>query len=443
MSTFAPDEMIAVKWGSPMILGRSVSTGEFFFSSDAQALANYASEIVHLQDGDLVHITSETVAIRAEGKSIVKDFSLLDVESMESSKWDYEHYMLKEIYEQPAVLERILMGRLDGVTGNITTAALQNLDVSSLEEIVFVGCGTSHNAGMMGATWIQECAGIRARAEIASEYIYKPIRTDASILHVFLSQSWETADSIQVLQYIQERGGKTFGIVNVVGSSIAHLTDGGLFMRAGAEIGVASTKAFMAQLMSVLLLALYVGKKKEMKLVAYQEITQAIPQIPALLRDMLQDISSIQAVAQSLSTYQDMFFLGRHMQVPIAYEWSLKMKEISYIHSEAYPAGELKHGPLALISPQVPSILLMPQDALFLHTMSSLQEVKARGGKVVAISDVHVAEADRQIQIPQTLPMLSVFLTTLAVQILSYYTAYELWCDIDKPRNLAKSVTVK
>ena len=156
----------------------------------------------------------------------MKDFSLLDIESIESSKGEYEHFMLKEIYEQPAVLERILMGRLDSVTGNITTAALQNLDVSTLEEIIFVGCGTSHNAGMMGATWVQECAGIRARAEIASEYIYKPIRTDASVLHVFLSQSGETADSIQVLQYIQERGGKTFGIVNVVGSSIAHLTDG-------------------------------------------------------------------------------------------------------------------------------------------------------------------------------------------------------------------------
>ena len=443
MSAHTPNEMIAVKWGSPMIFGRDFAHNDMFFSSDAQALVNYADEIIHLQDGDVVHIVGDTYTIRNEWASIQKSFAILDTESLEASKGDYEHFMLKEIYEQPVVLERILKGRVDLTTGSITAEALQKMDVPVLQEIVLVWCGTSYNAARMGAVWLQEFSGIRAHAEIASEYIYDPIRTWPEVLHVFLSQSGETADSIQVLNYIKERGGKTFGIVNVVGSSIAHLTDGGLFMRAGAEIGVASTKAYMAQMMCLLIMSLYIGKKRGMPLTKYNDILRNLPLMPELLRDMLADTGHIRSIANDVAQYTDMFFLWRHYQLPIAHEWSLKMKEISYIHSESYPAGELKHWPLALISPATPSIILMPQDELFLHTMSSLQEVKARNGKVLVVSDVDVAEADWQIQIPSTIPVMSVFCTTLATQILSYYTALSLGREIDKPRNLAKSVTVK
>jgi len=313
----------------------------------------------------------------------------------------------------------------------------------TIDRIVLVACGTSYHAGLLGAQWIEDLSGISCKSIISSEYLNQNHRITPQTLHIFLSQSGETADSIEVLKKIKENGGMTLGMVNVVGSTIAHLTDCGFFLRAGVEVGVASTKAFMAQLSCLLLLALYLGNRAQLSGSYFRQILKERQEIPTKMRHVFALAPKIQAVSQSLATYDNMFFLGRSYQSVIAQEASLKMKEISYIHSEAYPAGELKHGSLALVDEDFPSVLFSPSDVLFGQNMSSLAEVQARKGKVLVISDVSVEKADWNIVIPSTLELLMPYLTVLTSQLLSYYVALELGRDIDKPRNLAKSVTVK
>ncbi len=439
-----PWEMIGVKWGSPLIFGINGDTHEFFFSSDAQALAGYAKEVIHLLDGELIHLHDSTYTIRTEHNVIKKPTQILDISAMEASKGAYKHFMLKEIYEQPAIINRILRGRADFANRTLMAEAFHGMQDEHYERIILVGCGTSYNAGLVWAYWIEQLTGIQAKAEIASEYITKRIPTDGKTLHIFLSQSGETADSLEVLKHIKNHGGATFGIVNVVGSSIAHLTNHGLFMRAGFEIGVASTKAFTAQLICLFLLSLFLAKKRGLTLASYTDLLNHLQHIPVLIDEILVNcVDPIRTLAQELAGYEDMFFLGRGVQFPVACEWSLKMKEISYIHSEAYPAGELKHGPLALIDERMPCVCIAVDDELFQQNLSSISEVQARKGKVLAISNKPISQADRNIIIPQTHPLLMPCLTTIVTQLLAYHTADILGRDIDKPRNLAKSVTVK
>ena len=290
---------------------------------------------------------------------------------------------------------------------------------------------------------MENLAGLDSSCEIASEYEYKNIKVNDDTLYVFISQSGETADSIEVLKMIKQKGWHTFGIVNVVGSTISRLTDYGLFTRWGAEIWVASTKAFTAQITSILLLALYLGQKRGLSKAKYDKVMIELSKVPVMIEDILADTVNIRKIAENISEYKNFFFLGRHYQLPIARESSLKLKEITYLHSESYPSWELKHGPLALIESSIPSVLFVPNDLMFEKNISSIQEIKARDGKVITISDKDIHNADRNIQVPSTIDEIYPFLTAIVGQLLAYHVADILRKDIDKPRNLAKSVTVK
>ena len=441
MTKNSPDEMVAVKWWSPLILW--IGSGEYFFSSDIQALAGYAESTISLTDGELVHIKGGEYTIKAEWKIIRKTMEKLDIEAMNESKGDYDSFMRKEIDEQPTIIRRAFKGRVDFNTKSIHSDATEFLANKTIEKVVFIGCGTSYNAGQLWAHRINDIADIDAEAKIASEYMYQRHRVNNTTLYIFLSQSGETADSIEVLKYIKAKGWMTFGIVNVVGSTIANLTDCGYFLRAGYEIGVASTKAFTSQLVCILMLALYLGKKGSLSYENYTDIMNAMKTLPILMEQVLSQDGEISDIARILSSSRNMFFLGRKYQYVIADEWSLKLKELSYIHSESYPAGELKHGPLALIEDSLPSVLLAPWDSLFEQNMSTMAEVQSRKGKVLVIGDREAEWAEWQLRIPTAHTVVMPFLTTLSVQLLSYHVAKHLGRDIDKPRNLAKSVTVK
>lgn len=443
LNTDFPEQMIGVRLGSPLLLGTSTATNELFFSSDAQALSGYADKMIYLEDGDLLHIDNHDFLVYSSGRPTLRPIEELDQQALQASKGTYKHFMLKEIFEQPNIMRRIYKWRVNFETQQLWADAFHGLQHEEYLEFQRVACGTSYHSSRLGTLWIEEMTGINCRSHIASEYENRTPRVDDRSLHLFVSQSWETADSIACLKQIKERWGKTFGIVNVPGSTIARLTDSGLFTRAGTEIGVASTKAFTAQCLCMLLVSLFLGKRRGMRASQYKHIVTELEQLPMYLESVLGMSEYIRSIAQQLSNVQSIFFLWRGYHVPIAYESSLKLKEISYIHAEAYPAGELKHGPLALIDENTPSVLFMPHDELREKNRGSLHEIKARKGKVLAISDKHVPEADRYIVLPSVCPELMPLVSAVAGQLLAYHIADILWKDIDKPRNLAKSVTVK
>lgn len=441
VSTYAPDEIIAVKIGSPLLF--AYNNNEYFFSSDKQALAWYADKLIYLDDGDIVHLKWSDYQIKSNGVPTEKTIEDMDIESLESSKWDYKHFMLKEIFEQANIIRRIFKGRVDFNKNFLNAEAFHGMQDEHFKKIIFVGCGTSYNAWCVGTYWIENLAWLDSSCEIASEYEYKNIRVNDDTLYVFISQSGETADTIEVLKLIKQKGGHTFGIVNVVGSTISRLTDYGLFTRWGAEIWVASTKAFTAQMTSILLLALYLGQKRGLSKAKYDKVMIELSKVPVMIEDLLADTVTIRKIAEAISGYKNFFYLGRQYQLPIARESSLKLKEITYLHSESYPSWELKHWPLALIDKNIPSVLFAPNDLMFEKNISSIQEIKARDGKVITISDKDIHNADWNIQVPSTIDEIYPFLTAIVWQLLAYHVADILWKDIDKPRNLAKSVTVK
>lgn len=442
VSPLAPGEMIAAKIGSPLLFGHD-KDNNFFLSSDKQWLIGYVDQLTYLEDGDLLHIKNNEYTVTSKGIPTQKPFEEMDIKEIESSKGNYKHFMLKEIFEQANIIRRIFKWRVDFQNKILNAEAFHGMQNENFEHIVFIGCGTSYNAGSLGKLWMENLAGIPASCEIASEYEYRNINVNSKTLYVFISQSGETADSIEVLKMIKEKWWHTFGIVNVVGSTISRLTDYGLFTRAGAEIWVASTKAFTAQLSCILLLALFLGKKRALPKAKYEQILRELAKVPTMIEDLLADQTQIRELAQELKKYNNFFFLWRHYQFPIANESSLKLKEITYLHSESYPSGELKHGPLALIDEKIPSVIFCPQDFLFEKNLSSIQEIKARNGKVIAVSDKEIEGSDYTIKIPKTIDDIYPFITVIVGQLLAYHTADILWKNIDKPRNLAKSVTVK
>lgn len=438
-----PNQMIGVKLGSPLLLGTKTETNELFFSSDAQALSGYADKMVYLEDGDLLHIEDHDFLIYSSGKPTLRPIEELDQQALQASKGTYKHFMLKEIFEQPNIMRRIYKWRVNHETQQLRADAFHGLQQEEYLQFQWVACGTSYHSSRLGGLWIEDMTWIACRAHIASEYENKSPRVDDRSLHLFVSQSGETADSIACLKQIKEREGKTFWFVNVPWSTIARLTDSWLFTRAGTEIGVASTKAFTAQAMCMLLVSLFLWKRRGMRSSHYKHVMTELEQLPMYMESILEMSEYIGSIAQHLSTATSIFFLWRGYHVPIAYESALKLKEISYIHAEAYPAGELKHGALALIEESFPTVIFMPYDELREKNRWSLHEIKARNGKVLAISDKHVPEADRCLVIPSTCPELMPFLSAIAGQLLAYHVAEILGKDIDKPRNLAKSVTVK
>jgi glucosamine--fructose-6-phosphate aminotransferase (isomerizing) len=351
--------------------------------------------------------------------------------------------MLKEIFEQPKIAKAVFQGRVDFEDLVLNASAFQDLRDIEIERIQFIACGTSFHAGWAGTYFFRELAGMDATAEIASEFLNAPVAIDPKTLYVFISQSGETADAIEPLKFIKEHDGKTFGIVNVVASTISRLTDFGLFTRAGTEVGVASTKAFTAQLATVLLLALFYAIKRGADFRRYRSALEDLKKLPDGMKHVLEMDSAIQKIAHELAQYSHLFFLGRGHMLPIVSEAALKFKEITYLHAHAMPLGELKHGTLALIDSGCPSVVCIPNDPLFRQNTSSIAEIQARGGKVLAISEKPIPQANWNLVLPECGETLFPFYATIAGQLLAYHAARSLGREIDRPRNLAKSVTVK
>lgn len=445
-----PDIMIAARLGSPLVLG--LGNKEFFIGSDATPFIDQTKKVIYLEDGELARISKQGISIRTIDSDIPVDAVIhqlqMDLESIE--KGGFEHFMLKEIYEQPTSIQNTIRGRLSPEKNEIKMAGLEmissNLKVAN--RIIILGCGTSWHAGLVGEYLIEEFSRVPVEVEYASEFRYRNPVINSNDVVIAISQSGETADTLAAIKLAKKSGASVFGICNVVGSSIARETDAGAFTHAGPEIGVASTKAFTAQVTVLAMVALYIGKiKNELTKTKFREIALEINKIPEKIESMLELDSVIKTISKSLKGFNNSLFLGRGFNFPVALEGALKLKEISYIHAEGYPAAEMKHGPIALIDKNMPIIVIAPLGGMYEKLVSNIQEVKARKGKIISITGFGQSEvkslSDAVIEIPDTLDCLSPLLTTIPLQLLSYHVAVERGCNVDQPRNLAKSVTVE
>ncbi len=437
-----PTEMIGIKFGSPLVFAKG-KDNNFFLASDVNCIAMHTTNIVYLEDGDIVHIQDGKATIKHAGVMVHRMQEKIDITQTHIDIGKYPHFMLKEIYEAPNVLTDVFRGRIQFQEGIITTDALRSLRESEFNRVEFVACGTSYHAGLLASYWIEELSDLDTGVTIASEFFSRPPRIVPTTLFVFISQSGETADSIEPLKYLKEHEAKTFGIVNVAGSTISRLTDQGLFTRAGVEVGVAATKSFIGQIGALLILSLYFSVQSGADFRQYREILDNIENLSLLASEVLEMSDEIKKTSIQLAKYQHILFLGRGSGLAIAYEAALKFKEITYIHANGVPLGELKHGSLALIDENCPSVVFIPDDSYFFMNSSAISEIRARGGKICVISQQPIPDAEWNIVLPKTNPIFFGFLASICGQLLAYHAADSLGRDIDKPRNLAKSVTVR
>lgn len=443
-----PDLMIAARCGSPLVIG--VGKGEQFIASDTSPLIGYTDRIIYLADHQIATLTPDHIQVlhRDSGR-IRPDVRTLEQDSQESSADGYEHYMLKEIYEQPNSLRNAMRGRLDreNATAKFGGLNLTPQQLRSIDRIVLTGCGTSWHAALVGEYLIEELARIPVEVEYASELRYRNPPVDRHTLTFGITQSGETADTLAALREMKRKGHHTLAICNVIGSSIAQEADGGIYLHAGPEIGVASTKAFTSQLSVLAMLSLYFGRLRHLSFEAGLRIIDQLENLPSVVENALTSDTQARKVAEKYKDATNFLYLGRHYNFPTALEGALKLKEISYIHAEGYPAAEMKHGPIALVDAHTPSVFIVSQSAVYDKVMSNLQEVKARGGPVIAICDQPDEQllrlADDIIQIPSVEDFLQPIVASIPLQLLAYHIAVLRGCDVDKPRNLAKSVTVE
>jgi glutamine---fructose-6-phosphate transaminase (isomerizing) len=442
-----PDRIVVARNGSPLILG--IGDKEMHVASDLAALVRYTRQVVHLDDGELATITAGGYATyTADSRSTMKEPETVDLTAEDYDTNGHSHYMLKEILEQPAAAERILRGRLDDRFGTAHLGGL-NLDARETREIRRVkvlGCGSAYYVGQLGAQLIEDLARIPADAEAASEFRYRNPIIEHDTLYVAVSQSGETLDTLLAVQEIKRKGGRVVGLINVVGSTIARECDGGIYLHAGPEVAVASTKALTAMGIGFALLALHLGRVRDLSMSDGKRIIDGLRRLPRDIEDVLGRADDLQKIAAALAESESLFFVGRVRGYPVAREGAQKFKEISYRHAEAYPTSELKHGPLALISPDVPTVAIVPDDQLTDRNVGALHEISARRGQVVAVThpDVDLGEVDVvRFDVPKNEPELDPILLTVPLQLLAYHAALALGHDIDKPRNLAKSVTVE
>ena len=443
-----PGKIVVARRGSPLLIG--VGAGEYLVASDANAVLQRTRSVVYLNDGDIAVLTPLGYRV-LDRAARVQDRAVDDIE------WDletlalghYPHFMLKEICEQPDSVRATLRGRLlpDEGTARLDGLNLPPARCARVQRIVILGCGTSWHAGLVGRHVLEDLTGIPVSVEYASEYRYrKPLRLPGT-LTVAISQSGETADTLEALRAAKAAGSTVIGIVNVVGSTIAREADGGIYLHAGPEIGVASTKAFTSQLVALLLFALYLGRQRGLALAAGRTLVRELERLPDLVGRTLELEPAVRALAERYGDARNALYLGRGVNFPVALEGALKLKEISYVHAEGYPAAEMKHGPIALIDENTPVVFVAPKDPVYAKVVSNMQEVKARGGRVVAITSEGNGDlrrlADHQLSVPATLPLLSPVLTVIPLQLLAYHIAVLRGCDVDRPRNLAKSVTVE
>ncbi len=443
-----PGQLVCAKRGSPLIIG--VGKNEHLIASDVNALTHCTHQVVYLNDNEIVHLNADDFSISTIGNSSVNAvIQTVDWDTTAAKIGDYHHFMEKEIFEQPIALTNGMRGRFsnDSSTALFGGLNISEDELSQIDRIIFLSCGTGWHACLIAEYLIERYARIPVEVEYASEFRYRNAPLDKNSLIVAISQSGETIDTLSALKEAKRKGYKTLSINNSVGSSIARECDGGIYQHAGPEIGVASTKAFTSQLMLCGMLALYLGRMRNLSYSDGCKIVEAFKSLPKLIQETLSVKDQIKLIAKEYADYEDCLFLGRQLMFPIALEGALKLKEISYIHAEGYPAAEMKHGPIALISESCPSVFLTTNGEMFAKTLANIKEVKARKGKVICIAseDCEIPEdsIDSLIKVPIAHEIISPIVMSIPVQLLSYYIAIERKCDVDKPRNLAKSVTVE
>ncbi|MES2431909.1 MAG: glutamine--fructose-6-phosphate transaminase (isomerizing) [Bacteroidota bacterium] len=444
-----PETILAARKGSPLVIG--VGKGEHFLGSDATPMLEYTKEVVYVNDYELAVVKPDSLVLRNLGNEKITPFiTKLDMELAAIEKGGYDHFMLKEIFEQPSTIHDCLRGRLDAQAGTITMSGIQkNMEAfKEAKRIIILACGTSWHAGLVAEYVIEELCRIPVEVEYASEFRYRnPIINNGDII-IAISQSGETADTLVAIENAKQKGAIIFGIVNVVGSSIARISDGGAYTHAGPEIGVASTKAFTGQLAVIIMMALKIAKEKNtISNERYTNLLFEMESIPEKVEALLKSAELIKDIAIKYQKANSALFLGRGYNFPIALEGALKLKEISYIHAEGYPAAEMKHGPIALVDEDLPVIFVATKDSYHEKIVSNIQEIKARKGKVIAIitegDEVIPGLADDVFFVPPADELVAPLLSCIPLQLLSYYVGIAKGVDVDKPRNLAKSVTVE
>ena len=448
ISSDDPGKIVGARLGSPLVVG--ICDSEYILASDVSAIIRHTNQVVYLDDGEMVVLTPagiHTATIREE--TVSKRVETVDWDLERIEKAGFPHFMLKEIFEQPQSLRNTLRGRLLVEEG---TARLGGLNLSPAElrgigRIVITACGTSWHASMIGEYLIEELARIPVEVEYASEFRYRNPILEPGTIVLAISQSGETADTLAAMREAKRKGARVLGICNVVGSTIARESDGGVYIHAGPEIGVASTKAFTSQVAALALFTLYLGRLGELSPELGAELTRELATIPDKIERILAGAETIRTIARANAHHNNFLYLGRGYNFPVALEGALKLKEISYIHAEGYPAAEMKHGPIALIDQNMPVVFICTQDSAYEKVLNNMEEVRARKGKIIALAsegDCHVAtKADHVIYVPRTLGPLTPLLSVVPLQLLAYYIAVERGCDVDQPRNLAKSVTVE
>ena len=443
-----PDTIVGARRGSPLIIG--LGKGENYLTSDANAIVAHTKKVVYLNDYDVATVTGDRFDVQNLGTDTANvQISNLEFSQEDSARGKHAHFMLKEIYEQPQTVLNAIRGRLDfeGATAKFGGLNLSAAELRNVDRIIIAASGTSWHAALVGEYLIEEFAQIPVEVEFAHEFCYRNCPLEKNTVLLVLSQSGETADTLAALREAKRRGHHVLSIVNVVGSTIAREVDGGIYMHAGPEIGVASTKAFVSTLTILAMLAIHLGRMRLLSANRALEVLRAIDALPKQIEKLLKQNDAIKKIAKKYSKADDFFFLSRGYSFPIALEGALKLKEISYIHAEGYSAAEMKHGPIALIDPQTPTVFIVPQDAMYEKTMANLAMIRARKGPIIAVAtegDTAIKKvADDVIYLPKTVESLNPILAIVPLQLFSYHVAVARGCDVDKPRNLAKSVTVE